>query len=216
MAHWLKLAEDNPGQTSFRDNLAASQTNLGWLFTGMGKPGDAAIEYRKALAIQQELADASPKVSRHRDNVANTANNLSIALRRLGRGAEARDLCERAVATREALIKEHPKTTSYRLGLAENYLNRGLARRALGDHAGAAADIRRAVALYDALAPADGEQMFVAACSHGALAGLAGQDGTGVSAAEAISEADAAMALLKKAVNTGYRRAAHLPHRGCP
>ena len=69
------------------------------------------------------------------------------------------------------------------------------------------ADIRRAVALYDALAPADGEQMFVAACSHGALAGLAGHDGTGVSAAEAISEADAAMALLKKAVNTGYRSA---------
>ena len=38
-----------------------------------------------------------------------------------------------------------------------------------------------------------------------ALAGLAGQDGSGVSAAAASTEADAAMALLRRAFAMGYR-----------
>ena len=42
---------------------------------------------------------------------------------------------------------------------------------------------------------------FHMACCHAALAGLAGRDGTGVSAAEGKAEADQAMALLRKAVD---------------
>ena len=42
------------------------------------------------------------------------------------------------------------------------------------------------------------------ACAHAALAGLAGQEGTGVSAAEGKAHADQAMALLRKAVDAGY------------
>ena len=48
---------------------------------------------------------------------------------------------------------------------------------------------------------------FETACCRAALAGLAGRDGSGVSAAEASSEAGKAMALLKKAVGMGYRNA---------
>ena len=177
------------------------------MLAAMGKSAAAEVEYRKALAIEQELANSNPKVPSYRDSAANTANNVSVVLRRLGRAAEARELCERAVADREVLIKEHPGTTGYHTGLAENCLNRGMARRALGDHAGAVADIRRAVVLYDALAPGQSNQLFLSACSHAALAGVAGQAGAGVSAAEAMSEADAAMALLKKAVSTGFRSA---------
>ena len=128
-------------------------------------------------------------------------------LRRLGRPAEARDGCERAIAIREALVKEIPKVPMYRSHLAESYRRRGLARRDLGDPAGAAADVRRAVALCDGLPSRSGEEWFETACAHAALAGLAGQAGSGVSAAEASSEADAAMALLHKAVGMGYRNA---------
>jgi hypothetical protein len=41
--------------------------------------------------------------------------------------------------------------------------------------------------------------------SHAALAGLAGQEGTGVSAAEGKAHADQAMALLRKALVDGFR-----------
>ena len=46
---------------------------------------------------------------------------------------------------------------------------------------------------------------FEAACCRAALSGLAGRAGSGVSAGEATSEADAAMSLLWEAVGMGYR-----------
>jgi len=46
---------------------------------------------------------------------------------------------------------------------------------------------------------------FEFGCARAALAGLAGRDGSGVSATEGAAEADAAMAPLRKAVAMGYR-----------
>jgi hypothetical protein len=89
--------------------------------------------------------------------------------------------------------------------LAECHLNRALFRRALGGPAGATADARRAVELFDALPLRSGRVWFDSACAHAALAGLAGREGSGVSAAEATSEAETAVALLHKAVGVGFR-----------
>jgi hypothetical protein len=55
-----------------------------------------------------------------------------------------------------------------------------------------------------------GEQWFETACCHAVLTGLAEQNGAGVSSAEAKTEADQAMASLRKAVDAGYRNAADL------
>jgi len=207
-----KLADDNPAATDFRSRLAESHANLGWLLTQTGQPAAAEAEFRTALLLFRKLADDNPQDPRHRDAAANVDNNLSVALRRLGRSTEARVHCARAVAVREALVKEYPKSPDYRGGLAENYLNRGLTRRALGDPAGATADVRRALALFDALPwrsedEWEYQRRFTFACAHAALAGLAGQAGSGVSAGEAVSQAETAMALLHKAVAMGYRNA---------
>src|SRR5206468_1063079 len=110
-----------------------------------------------------------------------------------------------AVALREALINEDSSTTGYRGGLTETFLNRGLTRRALGDLAGAAADVRRALAIDDALPLRTGVQWFVSACSHAALAGLAGGPGSNVSDTEAANEAEVAMVALHHAIDRGYR-----------
>ena len=125
----------------------------------------------------------------------------------LGREAEARDGYERAIALCERLVAENPTRTLYRSHLAWSFRRRGLARRALGDPAGAAADARRALSLLEGLPSRSGEDWFETACCHAALAGLAGRDGAGVSAAEGKAEADQAMALLRKAVGMGYRDA---------
>jgi hypothetical protein len=99
----------------------------------------------------------------------------------------------------------------YRGWLAWSIRGRGLARRALGDPAGAAADARRALLLLlEGLPSRSGEDSFNEGCCHAALAGLAGLDGAGVSAAEGKAEADQAMALLRKTVVTGYRDASGL------
>jgi serine/threonine-protein kinase len=200
-----KVVEDSPDVNSYRFDLALSHTGHGWLLSQTGRPSEAEPVDREALAILQKLADADPKILSYRKNAANVGNNLSTALRRLGRPAEAREQCERAITIMEGLSREDSGSTEYRDVLAECYLSRSLTRRVLGDPAGAAADARRAVALFDALPPRSGERWFLSAGAHAALAGLAGRNGSGVSAADATSEAETAVALLRKAVGVGYR-----------
>jgi hypothetical protein len=59
--------------------------------------------------------------------------------------------------------------------------------------------------LWDALASRSGEGCFDMARAHAVLACLAGQDGSGVPADQAPSEAAAALALLQQAIGLGYR-----------
>ena len=134
--------------------------------------------------------------------------NSATALLRLGRPAEARALCERAVRLEEALVKDDPETADYRVRLGESLLRCGLARRDEGDAAGAAADWRRADALLEgagALAP---DFTFIQACCHSSLSWAAGRPGSGVSAGEADAEAAKALALLRRAAETGFRNLA--------
>jgi eukaryotic-like serine/threonine-protein kinase len=200
-----ELADDHPEVTEFRSDLARSHRNLGELLNLAGKPGEAEPELRRALAMFLKLAADNPGLPYNRDVVAQVHTNLSIALRRLGRPAEALEQCDRAVAIREALVKEQPKTTRYRAGLAEGHLNRGLSRRDLGDRPGAATDVRHALGLFGSQASRRGTEWFLFACVRAALAGLGDRPGSGVSAAEAASEAEAAMNLLHEAVAAGYR-----------
>jgi hypothetical protein len=63
------------------------------------------------------------------------------------------------------------------------------------------------MALWEGLSSRTGEEWFETACARAALSGLAGRDGSGISAAEGSTEADAAMARLRKAVDLGFRNA---------
>jgi hypothetical protein len=84
----------------------------------------------------------------------------------------------------------------YRSLMACSYRCRSLACGDLGDLAGA----RQAIALSEGVSSRTNEDWFQTACVHAALASLAGRDGSGISAAEAASEADTAMFLLRKVV----------------
>ncbi len=202
-----KLADDNPTVTELRREVAQAYGGLGYVLSKTGKPLEAEAEHRTSLALSQKLADDNPKVPDYRDDVALALLQLGEVVRMLGREAEARDGYQRAIALSERLVAENPTRTLYRGHLAPAFWRRGLARRALGDPAGAAADARRALSLYDTLPTRSLQCWFETACCHAALAGLAGQDGAGVSAADGKAEADQAMALLRKAVGMGYRDA---------
>jgi serine/threonine-protein kinase len=204
IALYQKLVDSNPAVTDFRSKLASYHNSLGLLLLQTGQPAEAESELRRALDIFRKLADDNPKVPVYRKAEADVDDNLSDVLRRLGRPADARALCERAVAAREVLVREDPNDPMFRSHLAWSYRRRGLALGDLGDVAGAAADARRAIALWEGLPSRTGYEWFETACAHVALAGLAGRAGSGVSAAEAVTEADAAMALLPKAIAMGY------------
>ena len=203
-----KLADDNPAFSEFRNRLADSHTNIGWLLVQNGRAAEAVAECSRAEAIQTRLVQENPSVPDYRNRLASCQTNSATALLRLGRPAEARALCEQAVRLEEALVKHDPETADYRVRLGESLLRCGLARRDEGDAAGAAADWRRADALLEgagALAP---DFTFIQACCHSSLSWAAGRPGSGVSAGEADAEAAKALALLRRAAETGFRNLA--------
>ena len=173
-----------------------------------GKPAEAEAEYRMALAISAEAGrrqPEGPRLPRRRwPRATATSPSCSAASAARPRPATAASGPSRSA---RRWSRRTPRSRCTAAHLAESLRRRGLARRDLGDPAGAAADARRALALYDGLPSRSGEEWFETACCHAALAGLAGRAGSGVSAAEAAAEADAAMALLHKAVGMGYRDA---------
>ena len=207
-----KLADDNPAVIDFRMGLANSHNSLACALSETGKPTEAEAECRAAITILGKVVDDDPKVLFHRDFLAACLGNLGGHLLKLGRPAEALDAYGRAFTLLEQLVKENPAEEPDRV---RSLVGRGRARRALGDPAGAAADVRHALRLSEGLRLQEGDGAFAIACSHAALAGLAGQEGTGVSAAEGKAHADQAMALLRKAVER-LRRHQLVSHRGCP
>ena len=202
-----KLADDNPAVTDFPSRLADGLLNIGYLRLTSGRLTEAAGDFAREAAIREKLAGDNPSIPILRSDLANCLNNAAALLLRLGRASEARVRSERAVSLLETLSREDPETTRYRWMLAEGYLRFGHAREAAGDHAGAGNAWRRADALLQAIPNLDGENTFFHGCCHAKLAGLASHDGAGISADEASSHAETAMALLTKAVGMGYRDA---------
>jgi eukaryotic-like serine/threonine-protein kinase len=206
LALWQRLADDNLTVPGYRSALATTNMNLGNLLRETGKPSEAEAEYRKGMTILHTLIDEGPKLSHRREVLATTLINLGGLVRKLGRPVEGLEYNDRAVALLEQLLNESPTRTRYQVSRIWSLTERGLCRRALGDPAGAAADVRRALSLSESLPPqAEGIVNFHMAFSRAALAGLAGQAGAGVSAAEGKVAADQAKALLRKAVDAGFR-----------
>jgi tetratricopeptide (TPR) repeat protein len=168
----------------------------------MGKLTEAEAECRAAVTILGKVVDDDPKVLDHRHNLTLALRDLGGSLLKLGRPAEALDTYGRAFTLNEQMIKENPAQDRSDF-LGRSLVGRARAHQALGDPAGAAADVRHALRLFEGQRPPEGYTAFTIACSHAALAGLAGQEGTGVSAAEGKDHADQAMALLRKAAD-GY------------
>src|SRR5262249_45204182 len=102
-------------------------------------------------------------------------------------------------------VREDPGNPSHLTVRAHSLRGRGLALLDLGDPAGAAADTRNSLALWDGLPARAGGFWFEKACCHATLSALAGRDDSGVPTGPTSSEAEQALALLRKAVDVGYR-----------
>jgi tetratricopeptide (TPR) repeat protein len=210
LAIFQALAGDDPKKTFFRSLVAGNRVSLGDVLLEAGKPGEAEAEYRMALAIYQALADENPDDTIFRDGVASSLVYLGDAVRSVGQPAEARSEYERAIALLEQPVQQNPANAWHRHMLACALRRRGLILRDLGDAASAAADTRRALGLCDGVRPRSVWVLFDMACCHAALAGLAGQAGSGVSATEGEDQAARAMESLRQAIAVGYRDASQL------
>jgi serine/threonine protein kinase len=204
IAEFKSLIEDNSRAAEIRNFMALARTGLGSLLLHIGKAQDGETECRIAVSLCQELDNENPALLIYRLNHSWMLSHLGDVVRLSGRPREAKDLYEKAISVAESLPRKNLRDPSQSSALLANRWRRGLTLRDLGDFAAAAADVRQALLLCDNKVETSEELWEMSAC-HAALAGLAGQPGSGVSAAEGQKEAEEAMRWLRRAVANGYQ-----------
>ena len=164
-----------------------------------------------AAAIYQDLADQNPKVPDYADGLASALTNLGDVVRSSGRTVEARDAYDRAIALRERPGQGEPDHAglSRQPGLLVASARAGpprpgRSRRGRGRRPGGRWRSRRAGRR------GRGRSGTRRPAAMPRWPGLAGTAGSGVSASEATSEADAAIDLPEKGRRHG------LPHSPTP
>jgi tetratricopeptide (TPR) repeat protein len=199
-----KLAEANPAVTEFQFNLAVSHNNIGWVLSQTGKLAEALKQIEKARAIMQKLADANPAITEFQFHLAATHRDIGRLYAREKRFTEAFAALDRCLAIDQKLADAHPTITWYTSDLAHGHVYRGWAHVRAGHAALAAADLRRALTLWDKAQAADVETRFERGRALALLAGLSADGKSGVSAAEAATFADQAVAALRDALEAGW------------
>jgi tetratricopeptide (TPR) repeat protein len=158
-----KLADENPAVTQFRNSLALTHNNLGWLLYQTGKTVEAEAEYRKALAVQQKLADDNPSIPLFRRNLANSLLGIGWQLAQAGKTEEAIGYYTREEAIRLKIAEASSATLESRDYLANCQTNMADVLRRSGRLDEALAACGRALAVREPLAAAHPEVPFYGA-----------------------------------------------------
>ncbi len=191
-----RLAADNPAVTLYQSELARSFRAIGNFHLNAGRLDEALVDLSREKALYEKLAEHNPSIPSYRSELARCLTSTADLLLRTGRTSEARECCERALGFLEPLVQDHPENTRYRSRLAASHLRLGQVREVEGDHVGSAAEWKLAVKLYKSVPRPNADSTFFHACCHASLAMLA---------REGEAEALDAMALLRRAVDLGYR-----------
>jgi tetratricopeptide (TPR) repeat protein len=201
---WQKLAEANPAVTEFQRMLAESHSDIGLVLSRAGKPAEALKECHKARDIWQKLADGNPAVTEFQRGLAESYNFIGWLHAREKRFTEAFAALNRGLAIGQKLSDAHPTITVHTKHLGYSHAWRGWARVCAGHPALAAADLRRALALWEKAKAADSWTRLERGRALALLAGLSGEVKSGVTAAEAATFADQAVAALRDAISDGW------------
>jgi tetratricopeptide (TPR) repeat protein len=178
---------------------------MGIVYGLTGQAEKALEAHERSRRIIEKLVAADPSAVHYQRTLASTLNNIGDV--RLGLRATAKAL-ESYTAARdllEALVKAHPKAESYRMGLAFSLTGQGRARLKLGESRQGKADLRAANAIWERLTLSTNESSYALAGNHALIAAASASLGSGVSQAEAETEAKKAVECLKKPLAAGYR-----------
>jgi tetratricopeptide (TPR) repeat protein len=157
-----QLVEVFPAEPRYRDELAESHNGLGTLLTSnsagvivsytSGLRDEAQAQYRRALALREQLAADFPTVARYHRDVGGTLSNLADIRKKSGKGIEAVAIYEQAIRHQELALARNPKDPISRRFLCQHHNNLGLLSGELGRWAEAAEGYRKAVAGLESLA----------------------------------------------------------------
>jgi tetratricopeptide (TPR) repeat protein len=131
-----------------RSSVASSHHNIARVRPETGKPEEALVSYRQALAIRQKLADANPAVTQFQSGLAASHNSIGLELARMGKPEEALNYLEERLQVMKAKHDpDHPATLVALDGVALVYLAVAAQQAWLGQEQEWAATCERGLSL---------------------------------------------------------------------
>jgi tetratricopeptide (TPR) repeat protein len=134
--------------------LGNHHRDLGLLLWETGRPAEAEVEYRTAIAICRNLAEANPAVTEFRNSLALAHNNLGYLLNQAGRAAEAETELQRSLVIRRGLAEGEPGNPGWQRQVGMSLTNLADLDTVAGRLDAAIARFRESVALHERLAGA--------------------------------------------------------------
>jgi serine/threonine protein kinase len=206
---YKQLAADFPARPDFRQALAGSHTNRGTILRTMGQFDEAEKDFDLALAIFKQLAADFPNQPDLRGELAGTFVNSATVHQKRGNWASAKRLLLEGRPHLLAALETNPRHPAYRQFYRSYLATLTVAHAGLLEPKDA---VRTAETCRDLgwEPPADA---YDAACYLSLCVPIvAAQDGLNATQREDAVRfyGDAAMKLLRVAVNKGFKDAAHI------
>jgi serine/threonine protein kinase/tetratricopeptide (TPR) repeat protein len=204
-----QLADSFRDRPQLRQELARTYNRLGVLRFTTGRANEAEGPYHDALKAWEQLVAEYDSVPDYRNGLAGALVNLAMVCNARRDFAAAVPFLQQARPQHEAALKARPKNVTYRLFKRNNLRTLAQSYLGLGDHARIATTAEELARFaHDAA-----NDTYIAACFLSRCVSVAEKD---AKLAEdkrkelSQSYADRALALLRQAVDQGYRDAARM------
>jgi tetratricopeptide (TPR) repeat protein len=193
-----QLAADVPSRPEFRQDLANSHYNRGFLLRATGRLEEAEKDLDQALRIRKQLAADFPSHPEFRQDLANSHKSRGILLRATGQLKGAEQDFDQAMSILKQLTADFPSRTEFRQDLAMSHHNRGTLLIITGRLKEGKQDLDQAVSLFKQLTadfPSRPELRHQLAASHNSRGVLLKETGR---LKEAEQDYDQALSIYKQ------------------
>ncbi|HUR55603.1 MAG TPA: protein kinase, partial [Gemmataceae bacterium] len=142
-----RLFSDAPDQADPRRHLAFSHNGLGNVLAALGRREAAEEQYRKALAIREKLTNDFPAVLEHQLRLGSSYSNFGLLVLNGGQAGDSLAWFDKAVATLAPAHRSEPRDATVKQVLRNSHRGRARAYGAVAKHAEAVKDWDRVVEL---------------------------------------------------------------------
>lgn len=204
-----KLSADFPRVPLYRQELANAWNSIGYVESLQQKPADSLAAWTQAAVLLEGLVAEYPDVATYQGDLGMVLGNLGLADFALSRPEAARDHLERSVKRLRDAVSANPGHAIYQEFLRDNCRNLAEVLIVSGDHVAAAAAARDLIGF----APDSVQEQYAAACFLARCAAVSENDARFESEQRpkiARAYADESLAMLRKAIATGFDDASQL------
>ncbi len=153
------LLKANPNSVQARITVWRSLTWSGWALKLQRKFKDAAANWRRGLAISENLASEDPNNTTYQRYLISDHGNLCETLAYAGEFSEVRSNCRTAIATNQAMVNSDRNNTQALADLGNSNMTMGLALYLMRSPRQALIYEQRATAIYLDLALHDPDSL---------------------------------------------------------